>query len=39
MARPNVMFVEMGDRVVLSIRGTADIFDALTDVLCEAVPS
>ncbi|CAH0379811.1 unnamed protein product [Pelagomonas calceolata] len=27
-----------GDRVVLSIRGTADIFDALTDVLCEAVP-
>ena len=27
-----------GDSVVLSIRGTADIFDALTDVLCEAVP-
>ena len=23
---------------MLSIRGTADIFDALTDVLCEAVP-
>lgn len=35
---PKCYVARDGDCVVLSIRGTADIWDALTDVLCEAVP-